>query len=165
MTLHGGTVRQLPFQVRPRAGEGFRSFASRLAQANHLPFPLLMSFLRQCPGREVLPWTPLAAVTGRDPDLLRQLLETVNCRKCGTPMPPTGALGRRAVYCSARCLRLVRMARVPLAAQRQQPCWTCGTPTNVRPGQRRILCSSDCRRTAGLERRRDDGQPRQRRKR
>ncbi|GES30244.1 hypothetical protein San01_27310 [Streptomyces angustmyceticus] len=59
-------VRVLPFQVRPRPGEGIRSFIGRLAHANHLPPRYLRTYLCEPPEHLGLPsWTRLAAAAGR----------------------------------------------------------------------------------------------------
>ncbi|WP_414931917.1 TniQ family protein [Streptomyces chrestomyceticus] len=147
------SIRLLPFQVRPRAGEGIRSFIARLAHANHLKPASLLTFLREPADRRGLPsWSRLAAVTNRDPDALRLTLETRHCLECGSAMPPADVLGRRALHCSQACRRIARRKRVPLSPPRKEPCLICGTTTKSQLGQRRLLCSSACRRTAYLKR-------------
>lgn len=142
------TIARLPFQVRPRAGEGGPAFIRRLAHANHLPPAYLRKFLIDPPGPRGTPsWFRLAAVTGRDPDLLRITLETKKCRECGTDIPPTGAFGRRAILCSMRCKTRAHRRR-----QTTAPCRICQKPMQIQIGQRHRLCSSACRRTAYLRR-------------
>lgn len=148
-----GNIRLLPVQVRPRAGEGIRSFIARLAHANHLKPAFLLNFLREPTDHRGLPsWSRLAAITKRDPDALRLTLETRHCLECGTPMPPTDILGRRALRCSQRCRQRAHRKRYPTRKWRQEPCRICGSLMKVRNGQRRPLCSSACRRAAYLER-------------
>lgn len=136
----------LPFQVRPKAGEGGPTFIRRLAQANHLPSPYLRKFLNEPPGPRGKPsWARLAAVTDRDPDLLRTTLETKKCVECGTDIPPSNAFGRRAILCSMRC-----KSRAHRRRQTTAPCRICQKPMKIQIGQRHRLCSSACRRTAYL---------------
>ncbi|MCA1221895.1 DUF2116 family Zn-ribbon domain-containing protein [Streptomyces sp. 8L] len=146
-------VRPLPVLVRPRAGEGNRSFIARRAQANHLRPSLLLAFLHEpsdCRGTPV--WSRLAAATRRCPDALRATLETRHCLECGAAMPPTDTLGRKALRCSQQCRHDARRRRIPTSTWRRDPCLVCGQPVKMQTGQRRPLCSSACRRTAYLER-------------
>ena len=144
----GEVVARLPFQVRPVAGEGGRSFIVRLAKANHLRPAYLRKYLVDPPWRRGSPsWHRLAAVTGREPEMLRAVLETRQCKECGTPIPPGVAFGNRATYCSSKC-RARPYRRNTVTA----PCRICRQPMTLRPGQRHRLCSSSCRRTAYLAR-------------
>lgn len=150
MTAPAGSappIRPLPFQVRPRAGEGGPSFITRLAHANHLPPGYLRRFLAEPPFHAGAPsWTRLAALTGRDPGTLRAILETRQCQECGARMPPTELIGRRALFCSSTCRSRALRGREAMAA----PCRICQQPMKVQIGQRHRLCSSACRRTAYL---------------
>lgn len=123
-------------------------FIRRLAQANHLPPPYLRKFLNEPPGPRGKPsWARLAAVTGRDCDLLRTTLETKKCVECGTDIPPSDTFGRRAILCSMRCRTRAHRRR-----QTTAPCRICQKPMKIQIGQRHRLCSSACRRTAYLQR-------------
>lgn len=144
-------VRPLPFQVRPRAGEGGASFITRLAHANYLPPGYLRRFLAESPFHTGTPsWARLAALTGRDPGTLRAILETRQCQECGARMPPTELIGRRALFCSSTCRSQALRGREAMAA----PCRICQQPMKVQIGQRHRLCSSACRRTAYLRKKR-----------
>ncbi|MFD3456056.1 TniQ family protein [Streptomyces sp. NPDC058691] len=148
----GEAITKLPFQVRPIAGEGGHSFIARLARANHLQPRYLRKYLLDPPGHRGTPsWTRLAAVTCRDPELLRQTLEAAKCKECGDAMPVSTVFGRPAMYCSSRCRTRVSRTRFTTA-----PCRICQEPMQIRVGQRHRLCSSFCRRTAYLMRRRGD---------
>lgn len=126
-------------------------FIRRLAQANHLPPLYLRRFLNEPPGPRGKPsWARLAAITGRDPDLLRTTLETKKCVECGTDIPPSETFGRRAILCSMRCRTRAHRRR-----QTTAPCRICEKPMKIQIGQRHRLCSSACRRTAYLQRQRD----------
>jgi predicted nucleic acid-binding Zn ribbon protein len=150
-----GNIRPLPVKVRPRGGEGVRSFIVRLAHANHLIPGYLRMFLCEPPDHRGIPsWSRLAAVTGRDPDFLRITLETRHCLECGAAMPPLGILGRQALRCSQACRQKAYRRRHPLSEWLRVPCSQCGEIMRIRPGQRRHLCSSRCRRDAYLERQR-----------
>lgn len=76
-TPHGTTpIRQLPFQPRPRTGEGRTAFIERLAPANILKPSYLRAYLRDPNSPKTVPsWERLAAVTGRDAVLLQEVLE------------------------------------------------------------------------------------------
>lgn len=157
-------IRPLPVQVRPRAGEGARSFIARLAYANHLKPAFLLNFLREPPDHRGPPsWLRLAAITNRAPEAMHLTLETLHCLECGAPMAPSDILGRRPLRCSQRCRQRAYRKRYPTSKWREEPCRICGNLMRVRNGQRRPLCSSACRRAAYLERQRrraqqpDDG--------
>ncbi len=159
MPTSGVPIRQLPFQVRPRSGEGGRTFITRLAEANHLTPGYLRTFLTDPPQRRGTPsWDRLAAVTGRDPVQLRRILETTQCSECGAPMTPMSSFGVKPRTCSTNCRQ--RSRTTTSHYRRTAPCRVCGKPMDYRIGQRRYLCSSDCRRFAFECRRRGQLLPR-----
>ncbi|WP_078495945.1 TniQ family protein [Streptomyces sp. LaPpAH-108] len=115
-------VRILPFQVRPRAGEGIRSFIVRLAHANHLPPRYLRTYLCEPPEHLGLPsWTRLAAATGRAPETLVATLETRRCLECDGEIPPSDVIGRQALRCSQACREKAYRKRLPRARSRRPP--------------------------------------------
>lgn len=144
----GEVIAKLPFQIRPIAGEGGRSFIARLAQANHLPPAYLRKFLVEPPwGPGPLSWNRLAEVSGRDPQLLRKILDTAKCKECGTSIPPKAPFGRPPFLCSSRCRSWAHRRTLTTVA-----CRVCQQPMVLRLGQRQRLCSSACRRAAYLAR-------------
>jgi len=145
-------VRVLPFQVRPRSGEGIRSFIVRLAHVNHLPPRYLRTYLCEPPEHLGLPsWTRLAAATGRAPETLLATLETRRCLECDAEIPPSDVIGRQALRCSQACREKAYRKRHPRAPVQKAPCRECGKSMKIQPGQRYRLCSSACRRANYLK--------------
>lgn len=154
-------VARLPFQVRPKSGEGARTFITRLAQANCLPPPYLRKYLADPPMHRGLPsWDRLAAAAGRDPSELRQILETIQCEECGAPMRPMASFGVKPLTCSRSCRQKRYRRRIPAAELTKVPCRVCGRAMRFRLGQRRYMCSSHCRRVAFQFRQRGEPLPR-----
>lgn len=142
-------VLRLPFQVRPQSGEGPRSFIIRLAQANCLPPAYLRKYLTQPPLHRGTPtWDRIAAVAGRDPAELRQILETVECTECGKPIRPLTSFGVTPRTCSKACRQRRYRNGIPASDWKKIPCHVCGQLMRLRLGQRRRMCSSHCRRLA-----------------
>lgn len=142
-------VLRLPFQVRPQSGEGPRSFIIRLAQANCLPAAYLRKYLTQPPVHRGTPtWDRIAAVAGRDPAELRQILETVECTECGKPIRPLASFGVTPRTCSKACRQRRYRKGIPASDWKKVPCHVCGQLMRPRLGQRRRMCSSHCRRLA-----------------
>ena len=163
MTLPAGEspVARLPFQVRPQSGEGARAFIFRLAQANCLPPAYLRKYLTQPPLHRGSPtWDRIAAVAGRDPVELRQVLETIECEECGTPIRPMASFGVKPRTCSKACRQKRYRRRIPATDWKKIPCRVCGQLMRLRLGQRRHMCSSHCRRFAFQFRQRGEPLPR-----
>lgn len=149
---NGEHIARLPFQIRPVAGEGGTAFIRRLARANSLKPGYLRRFLKDPSASRGTPsWERLGTLTGRDPDRLRDTLESTKCRSCGARIPPGPRFGRPAYLCSTRCRRRVQAERVLVAT-----CRICQLPMKIQFGQRHRLCSTTCRRTAYLLRKRDE---------
>ncbi|MEV7086334.1 hypothetical protein AB0O07_10600 [Streptomyces sp. NPDC093085] len=145
---HGEPIAELPLQIRPIAGEGCYPFIARLAQANCLPPSCLRRFLAGPPGYRGNPsWERLAALTGRDAEQLRRILDTTKCKECGSVFLLDRTFGHLPRYCSARC-----RARPSLKRKITEPCRICQQPMKIQFGQRHRLCSSACRRVAYIER-------------
>lgn len=154
-----GALVPLPFQVRPRSGEGARLFLIRLAEANHLKPFYLRKCLTEPPLHRGAPaWDRIAAVTGRDPIQLRQILETIECAECGTPIRPASSFGSLPRTCSTACRQ--KRYRKGVTDWEKILCRVCGKLFRVRLGQRRHLCSSHCRRMAFDFQRRGEPLPR-----
>ena len=129
-------VARLPFQVRPRRGEGAVSFITRLAQANHLPPAYLRKYLAKPPTHLGVPtWPRLAAAAGRDLDELRQILNTIMCEECGGSMQPMAMTGAKPRTCSRACRQKRYRKRVPAAEWQKAPCRVCGQLVRFRLGQ------------------------------
>lgn len=143
-------INRLPFQVRPKAGEGVRGFVARLAQANFLPPAYLRRYLSEPPDFRSFPaWTRVAGATGRDADRLRQILQTRICQECAGPMlPKTGFGTPLRKTCSSVCRQKAYRRRYPRPVQAQLPCRVCGKAMKAQFGQRRLACSSACRQAA-----------------
>lgn len=157
----GSPVARLPFQVRPQQGEGAASFITRLAQENHLPPAYLRKYLAEPPEHRGSPrWPRIAAAAGRDPDELRQILETIECEECGAPMRPMASFGVKPRTCSKACRQKRYRRRIPAADWKKIPCRVCGQAMRLRLGQRRHMCSSHCRRVAFQFRQRGEPLPR-----
>lgn len=156
-----GPVARLPFQVRPKSGEGAKTFITRLAQANCLPPAYLRKYLTSPPLHRGSPtWDRIAAATGRDPGELRQILETIPCEECGAPMRPMASFGVKPLTCSRSCRQKRYRRRIPAADWKKVPCRVCGQAMKIRLGQRRHMCSSHCRRVAFQFRQRGEPLPR-----
>jgi endogenous inhibitor of DNA gyrase (YacG/DUF329 family) len=152
---------QLPFQIRPQSGEGARSFIVRLAQANHLAPSYLRKCLAEPPLHRGSPtWDRIAAATGRDPVALRQILETIECAECGTPIRPLASFGAKPRTCSKACRQKRYRKGIPTTDWKKVPCRVCGQLMRLRLGQRRHICSSHCRRIAFQFRQRGEPLPR-----
>ncbi len=151
----------MPFQVRPRTGEGARSFLLRLAQANHLAPAYLRRFLAEPPLHRGSPsWSRIAAVTGRDAADLRRVLEALECLECGKPMHPKASFGVRPKTCSRACRQNRYLKGAVLKPRTMVPCRVCGKSMRAQLGQRRYMCSSHCRRIAYQFRQRGEPLPR-----
>ncbi|MEV3947696.1 hypothetical protein AB0K57_08540 [Streptomyces halstedii] len=142
-------IRQLPIQPRPRAGEGRTTFIERLATANYLKPSYLRSYLRDPDSPKTAPsWDRLAAVTGRDPVLLQEVLERRQCVECGRPLPIGDYLTARR-RCSQACRQKSYRKRhpKPLKSVQNTNCRGCGKGLSYHR-QPRQYCSHACRQLA-----------------
>lgn len=142
-------IRKLPVQPRPRAGEGRTAFIERLATANFLRPSYLRAYLRDPDSTKAAPsWERLAAVTGRDPVLLQEVLERKQCVECGRPLPIGDSLTMRR-RCSQACRQESYRKRhpKPLKATRITHCQECGQRLSYHR-QPRQYCSPTCRQAA-----------------
>ncbi|PZT77302.1 MULTISPECIES: TniQ family protein [unclassified Streptomyces] len=145
---------RLPIQVRPIAGERARSFIVRLAAANHLKADHLRSFLCEPPLHRGHPsWSRLAAVTGRDPDALREILDRTHCAQCGNP---TLGISHKQT-CSQACRQKAYRRRHPKPNRQQTvACQFCGRKLIITVhGETRRWCSAGCRQKGYRQRQRE----------
>jgi hypothetical protein len=154
-----GHLFTLPIQVRPVAGEGFTSFIERLAAANHLKAGHLRTYLCGPPLHRGHPrWERLAAVTGREPQVLREILENTRCTECGGLLPITPVGSPRRQRCSQACRQKSYRKRHPKPRkQRAVACTGCGQHLTVAPGgETRRWCSASCREKGFRQRQREE---------
>lgn len=148
---------RLPIQVRPVAGERATSFIARLAAANHLKVDHLRTFLCEPPLHRGHPsWSRLAAVAGRDPDALREILDRTQCAECRKDMLHQGRNTQRQT-CSQACRQKAYRRRHP-KPQKQQAvtCPSCGKKLIVAVhGETRRWCSASCRQEGYRQRQRE----------
>lgn len=149
----------LPRQIRPVAGEGLTSFIERLAAANHVKATYLRRYLVDPPWSwsGSPSWERLAAVVGRDPSSLKEILLGRRCIECGTvTFQPHGGSPRQT--CSQACRQATYRRRnpKPQKEERRAACQGCGEKlTFVARGAPRSWCSVSCRQIAERQRRRD----------
>lgn len=157
MTGHDGQpepTRPAPRQIRPIAGEGLNSFLERLAAANHLKVRHLRGYLQDPPSSRRVSWTRLAAVTGRDPSALREIVEGARCVECGSLMfLRAGGSSRRT--CSHACRQMAYRRRNPRPRdEREVICQVCGKKMTISVNKEaRRWCSQRCRQKAYRQRR------------
>ncbi|GAB3113477.1 hypothetical protein GCM10027160_17510 [Streptomyces calidiresistens] len=149
---------QLPFQVRPIAGEGRESFIDRLAEANCLKPRYLRRTLREPPWhRGELQWDRIATVTGCDADELRDILGHGRCKECGSTMSITRSTQRRTCSGACRTKNYRRNRPKPQKPDRRRlvTCAHCERRLSVGASERRRYYSHACREAAYRERRRE----------
>ena len=147
------SIRQLPIQLKPRAGEGRTAFIERLATANFLKPSYLRAYLQDPSNGKGPSWERLAAATGRDSARLAEILERKQCVECGRPLPLTGSLPLTDKHntrrrCSRVCLQKNYRERRPEAAARPESvritnCQECDS--RLTTPQQRQYCSTACR--------------------
>lgn len=153
----------LPFQIRPIADEGRDEFVERLAEANCIKTHYLRKILREPPEhRGHVQWERLAAITGRDPVQLSDILGHSRCKGCGIILPLDNKASDRRT-CSAACRTKSYRQRLRPTDESQTHrmivCAGCGRSVEVLEQQQpRRYCSRICRQLARKQHQRELGQ-------
>lgn len=158
MTMPNAPAR-LPRQIGPVAGEGLKSFIERLAAANHIKATYLRRYLVDPPWSwsGSPSWERLAAVVGRDPSSLKEILAGTRCVECGT-LSFKRMNGSTRQTCSHACRQKAYRRRnpKPQREERHLICQGCGTELAFGAGAAtRRWCSDSCRQKAYRQRRRE----------
>lgn len=145
-------------RVRPVAGARAKSYVERLATANHLKAGFLWSYLCEpALHRGPLSWDRLAAVSGREPANLREIIDRTQCIGCGK-IAFLQDTNRFRQICSPACRQKAYRRRKPRPRKQQTTeCQICGKKLALasRGDKFRRWCSQACRQKGHQQRQRE----------